>query len=179
MHRPVARPRPQLLSCLQPQNCFLASWWTHQFVEMRGLLADNISLLRELEAIHGCSPLHTLGPARPRLREVTSVSMWCYCFLGYMAILTSDTTTSDQLAYARLMIREALLHGGPVGSITIGPSADKWPRMPLYAGIPYSQDFKWPPLSGKDLLRGHPSVHSARKCTTPEPNAPWHIFTHQ
>lgn len=27
------------------------------------LLADNISLLPQLQAIHGCTPLHTLGPA--------------------------------------------------------------------------------------------------------------------
>ena len=37
---------------------------------------------------------------------------WCYCFLGYMAMLTSDPTTRDQLAYARLLIREAQRHGG-------------------------------------------------------------------
>ena len=83
-----------------------------QFVEMRELLADNISLAHQLEAIQGYSPLHVIGATRPRLREVTSVSTWCYCFLGYMAILTTDPSTRDQLAYARLMIREALRHGG-------------------------------------------------------------------
>jgi hypothetical protein len=83
-----------------------------QFVEMRELLADNISLLNQLETIQGFPPLQVLGAARPRLREVTSLSTWCYCFLGYAAILTSDPTTRDQLAYTRLMIREALRHGG-------------------------------------------------------------------
>ena len=83
-----------------------------QFVEMRELLADNISLLHQLEAIQGYPPHHVLGPGRPRLREVTSLSTWCYCFLGYMAIRTSDPMTRDQLAYARLIIREALRHGG-------------------------------------------------------------------
>lgn len=83
-----------------------------QFVEMRELLADNISLVHQLEAIQGFPPLQVLGAARPRLREVTSLSTWCYCFLGYMAILTSDPSTRDQLAYARLIIREALRHGG-------------------------------------------------------------------
>ena len=83
-----------------------------QFLEMRELLADNISLLNQLEAIQGFPPLQMLGAARSRLREVTSLSSWCYCFLGYMAILTSDPTTRDQLAYARLIIREALRHGG-------------------------------------------------------------------
>ena len=83
-----------------------------QFVEMRELLADNITLLSQLEAIQGVPPLQILGGARPRLREVSSLSTWCYCFLGYAAILTSDPTTRDQLAYARLIIREALRHRG-------------------------------------------------------------------
>lgn len=83
-----------------------------QFIEMRELLADNISLLHQLETIQGYPPLHILGPARPRLRDVTSLSTWCYCFMGYMAIRTSDTTTRDQLAYGRLILREALRHGG-------------------------------------------------------------------
>ena len=52
------------------------------------------------------------GAARPRLREVNSLSTWCYCFLGYMAIRTSDPVTRDQLTYARLLIREARRHGG-------------------------------------------------------------------
>ena len=79
---------------------------------MRELLADNVSLAHQLEAIQGYFPLHVKGATRPRLWEVTSVSSWCYCFLGYMAILTTDPSTRDQLAYARLMIREALRHGG-------------------------------------------------------------------
>ena len=83
-----------------------------QFVEMRELLADNIALLYQLEAIHGYSPFHLVGAARPRLRDVASLTTWCYCFLGYMAIRTSDPSTRDQLAYARLIIREALRHGG-------------------------------------------------------------------
>ena len=83
-----------------------------QFVEMRELMADNIALLHQLEAMHGYSPLHLAGVARPRLRDVSSLTSWCYCFLGYIAIRTADPTTRDQLAYARLIIREALRHGG-------------------------------------------------------------------
>ena len=83
-----------------------------QYIEMRELLADNIALLHQLEAIHGYSPLHFVGAARPRLRDVSSLTTWCYCFLGYMAIRTNDPSTRDQLAYARLIIREALRHGG-------------------------------------------------------------------
>ena len=83
-----------------------------QFIELRELLADNITLVQQLESMHGYAPLPMVGPSRPRLREVSSLSTWCYCFLGYMAIQTSDPSTRDQLAYARLVIREALRHGG-------------------------------------------------------------------
>lgn len=79
---------------------------------MKELLVDNISLVQQLEAVQSYAPLPTVGPSRPRLHEVTSLSSWCYCFLGYMAIVTSDPNTRDQLAYARLVIREALRHGG-------------------------------------------------------------------
>ena len=70
-----------------------------QFVEMRELLADNIALLQQLEAMNSPAPVQTVGPNRARL-------------LVYMAILTSDQQTRDQLAYARLIIREAQRHGG-------------------------------------------------------------------
>ena len=74
---------------------------SRQFVDMKELLSDNISLLQQLEATQGCTAVQVVGAARPRLREVTSLASWCYCFLGYMAVLTTDTTTRDQLAYAR------------------------------------------------------------------------------
>ena len=79
---------------------------------MRELLTDNISLVHQLESIQGFSPLNLLGATRPKLREITSLSTWIYCFLGYVAIRTSDPTARDQLAYARLIVREALHHGG-------------------------------------------------------------------
>ena len=83
-----------------------------QFVEMKELLVDNIALMRQLEAMHGTSNLPQFSANRPQLREVSSLTTWCYCFLGYMAIHTADPTTRDQLAYARLIIREAQRHGG-------------------------------------------------------------------
>ena len=78
-----------------------------QFTEMKELLADNISLLGQLDAIPGLSATHMLGATRPRLREVTSLPSWCHCFLGYVALRISDPITRDQLAYARLLIKEA------------------------------------------------------------------------
>ena len=52
------------------------------------------------------------GMLRPRLREVTSLPSWIYCFLAYIAIRANDQGVRDMLAYARLMVREAQRHGG-------------------------------------------------------------------
>lgn len=82
------------------------------FVEMKELLTDNMSLISQLESVQGLSPAHMLGSARPRLREVSSLATWCYCFMGYMAIRTSDPLTQSQLTYARLLLKEAQRHGG-------------------------------------------------------------------
>ena len=82
-----------------------------EFVEMRDLLADNVSLHHQLEDLQG---VMTATPAafRPRIREVPSLSSWMYCFAAYIAVRTQDPQTRDMLAYGRLIIREALRHGG-------------------------------------------------------------------
>lgn len=83
-----------------------------QFVEMRDLLTDNISL-RQLEAFGAQYPMPTMpGILKPRLREVSTLPSWLYCFLAYVAIRTPDTATREMLAYARLIIRESQRHGG-------------------------------------------------------------------
>ena len=69
-----------------------------QFVKMRELLTDNISLVQQLEAMQSTSPISIIGPSRPRLREVSTLSTWLYCFLAYTAI------TSEHM-------QEALRHG--------------------------------------------------------------------
>ncbi len=79
---------------------------------MKELLQDNISLTAQLEELQGPSSLQVIGATRPSLREVASFSIWCYCFLGYVATMTSDPLTRDQLAYARLIIRQAQSQGG-------------------------------------------------------------------
>ena len=88
--------------------------WSGQFVEMRDLLADNVALAQHFESVHSSLPAATLLPlfTRPRLREVSSLPSWMYCFLTYMAVRTSDQATRDGLAFARLIIREASMHGG-------------------------------------------------------------------
>ena len=83
-----------------------------EFVEMRNLLADNISLHNQLEDFHGHIWPSTPAHLRPRLMEVPSLSSWVYCFCAYIAVLAPDARTRELLAYCRLIIREALRHGG-------------------------------------------------------------------
>ena len=77
---------------------------------MRDLLADNIALLNQLSSLHNPLNLPTIN--QTRLREVPSLISWVYCFNAYMAIRTTDSVTRNMLAYSRLIIREALRHGG-------------------------------------------------------------------
>ena len=59
------------------------------------------------------SAIQTLpGSLKPRLREVSTLPSWIYCFLAYVAILAPDQATRDRLAYARLIIHQAQQHGG-------------------------------------------------------------------
>ena len=83
-----------------------------KFVAMKELLQDNIALLDQLESLQGPSSVQVIGATRPRLREVTSLPTWCYCFLGFVATMTADPITRDQLAYARIIIKEAQRQGG-------------------------------------------------------------------
>ena len=83
-----------------------------QFVEMQDLLADNIALMGQLSSLHGTLPLPPTTIQRTRLREVLSLASWMYCFAAYIAIRTPDDLTHRMLAYARLIIHEALRHGG-------------------------------------------------------------------
>ena len=84
-----------------------------QFVEMRDLLGDNIALNQHFETLNNACPAHVLpASSRPRLREVTSLTSWIYCFLTYLAVRCSDQVTRDGLIYARLVVQEALRHGG-------------------------------------------------------------------
>ena len=84
-----------------------------RYVDFRDLLSDNISLLQQLETFNSQYPLPALpGSLKPRLRDITSLSSWMYCFLAYVAIHSQDPATQHMLAYGRLIIREALRHSG-------------------------------------------------------------------
>lgn len=85
-----------------------------QYVDMRDLLNDNIALVQQLGAFSShsaCLPALP-GALRPRLREITTLPSWIYCFLAYIAMRSPDAATRDMLAYARLVVREAQRHGG-------------------------------------------------------------------
>ena len=83
-----------------------------QYVPMKDLLADNMSLCTQLEALPGPHSLYASFP-KPRLREIQSPLTWASCFLAYVAVLTPDIHTRNLLTYGRLVIREAQRHGGP------------------------------------------------------------------
>ena len=83
-----------------------------KFVELKELLQDNITLVTQLEEMQGASSIQVVGVSRPRLREISSLATWCYCYLAYIATLTADPVTRDQLAYGRLIIQQAQTQGG-------------------------------------------------------------------
>ncbi len=68
-----------------------------QFVEMRELLADNISLLEQFHSIHTPGNMSLAGPSRPHMRDILTLPSWLYYFLTYRAILQkiSSPTPAD------------------------------------------------------------------------------------
>ena len=53
------------------------------YVDMKELVGDNISLLSQLESLNIAPTLLALpGSMKPRLREVSSLASWLYCFLA-------------------------------------------------------------------------------------------------
>ena len=111
--RPVRPPASdqavRLSSALPPVSAKIAA--SGQYVPMKNLLPDNVSLCLQL-ALPGPHVVYW-GLPKPRLREVQSPLTWVSCFLAYVAVLTPDPKTRDLLTYARLVVREAQRHGGP------------------------------------------------------------------
>ena len=85
------------------------------FVDMRELLPDNIALLRHMEALNSPnSPTPQAIGARPRMREVSSLTSWTLCFVTYLAVLAEahPNLVRSRLAYLSLVISEARRIGG-------------------------------------------------------------------
>ena len=86
-----------------------------QFVEMKDLLTDNISLLQHLEQMQPGPPSSqqvALPPRPSQPREMSSLITWIYCFVAYCAICMVDQMTQDMLTYAHLVVREAHRYKG-------------------------------------------------------------------
>ena len=111
---PTATRGTILSTSLQPVSARLTRRiLAGEIVEMRDLLVDNMALYDQLESLHrqlmiGSTP----GVLRTRLREVPSLISWVYCFLAYVTVRATDPVMCDMLTYCRLIIREALRHGG-------------------------------------------------------------------
>ena len=120
----VDTPHPRLSAGIEPSGVKLSSTFPPfpaklvtkvqggQYVDMKGLLTDNIALQSQLDALHSQPAVQLPAAVRPRLREVGSPLVWIYCFLAYAALRTPDQATRNLLTYARLLMREALHHGG-------------------------------------------------------------------
>ena len=84
-----------LSSALPPITAKLAAEIVSgQFVAMKELLADNMSLCNQLESF----PTHqhiVATAAKPRLREIDSPLTWVACFLAYAAVRAGDTQSID------------------------------------------------------------------------------------
>lgn len=104
--------------CSAPHRHSWCNWYREEkpvMCQMRDLAADNnnISLMQQLEGCNAhCSKPGLPGALKPRLREVTSLPSWKYCFLAYIGMQVTDVRTRSLLAYARLVIREAQRHRG-------------------------------------------------------------------
>ena len=111
----VAKPSEAVVlsSALPPIAAKLAAKIiSDQFVAMKELLADNMTLCHQLESFPAQQHVF-VGPAKPRLWEIDSPLTWVSCFLAYAAVCTHDVGTRDLLTYGRLVVREAQCHSGP------------------------------------------------------------------
>ena len=105
-----------------------------EFVELRELLPDNISLTERLESL----PHRPWSLRDPVAREISSLPTWMSAFATYIAIVSEahPYRVRDMCAYMRLIVQEAQKFGG-TGWLTYdtifrknntGPSA-RWDRL--------------------------------------------------
>ena len=80
-----------------------------QFVDMSNFLSDNMASLQQLEAFGIQSTVSAFpGTPRPRLRDVSTLPPWLFCFLAYnMAVCTGDAHTRFVLV---MLTQGACLH---------------------------------------------------------------------
>ena len=84
-----------------------------QLVDMRDLLGANAAVRQHFEGVHGALGFHVFPMySRQKVWEVTALPSWITCFLTYLAVLIPDPVTCECLAYAILVVQEAMHHGG-------------------------------------------------------------------
>ena len=84
-----------------------------EFVDMRELLVDNVALRSQPNDVRDSLGASVVSlAARPRVREVSSIPSWICCFLTFLAVGTTDAAMRDRLAYATLVLREAMRQVG-------------------------------------------------------------------
>ena len=73
------------------------------YVNMQELLGDNISLLSQLESLNIAQTLPALpGSMKPRLREVSSLASWLYCF--WPMLHCDAQTKSPEIVWCMLVL---------------------------------------------------------------------------
>ena len=102
------------------------------------------------------------GAAKPRLRGVSSLASWLYCFLAYTALQCPDKESKDRLMYACLIIGEAQRHGEQgwlaYDRIFLQQAALD-PSLQWHLAIQASTLFSIPPNASQG-----PSVHAGTFC---------------
>ena len=86
-----------------------------QFVDMRELLPDKVSLLKNIEELDSKMLAASVpSTSRPKLREVHNLLTWVSCFTTYLIVLADahQGLIQQRLAYTALIIREARRNGG-------------------------------------------------------------------
>ena len=83
-----------------------------EFVDLSELLPDNMELSRRMSREPASDRHRTSGNSM--MREVKSLLTWVQCFVTYVAVVVSahPSRVQEMLAYARLIVREALRNGG-------------------------------------------------------------------
>ena len=76
-------------------------------MDFKELLNDNIALVSQLRELGAVA---SSASSQLRLREVTDLLTWVYCYLSFMAVLSPDAQVRDLVAYAQIIIQLAWSH---------------------------------------------------------------------
>ena len=91
------------------------------YVDFRELLPDNVALKQQIldTGLLGPTTGHSL-----RLREISDVEIWLYCFLAFVAAKVNCEDTRQLMAYGQIILMLARKHGGGAGRHMMPTSAN-------------------------------------------------------